>query len=126
MYISGNSIAYQNLTQPNGNVVLQPKGTGSVDVNGATITSLGAPSNSTDAANKSYVDNKVASAPVTTALTTTGLTNSQIATTYLSKIFPSSEHVETTICRAVCTDTGVTTIRVFELLSGTWVYQTTL
>jgi hypothetical protein len=57
------------------------------------------------------------------SLTTTGLTNTQIANTYLSKVFPAVEHQNDTICRVVCTDTGAVTIRQFQLLSGTWTYQ---
>jgi len=54
--INGNEITSTNL---NGNISLNPNGTGSVDVNGATITGVGTPVNSTDAANKAYVDNAV-------------------------------------------------------------------
>lgn len=126
LYVSGDTIAYVNAIQADGDIVLNPKGTGSVNVSGATVIGVGSPVYNTDAANKLYVDNKVKSAPLTTSLVTTGLTNINIASTYLSKIFPSSEHSEATICRAVCTDGAVTDIRVFELLSGTWVYQTTL
>jgi hypothetical protein len=126
LYTSGNTIAFVSGSQPNGDVILAPKGTGSVDVNGAHIINLNQPVNYTDAANKFYVDTAVTSIPLTTSLTTTGLTNPQIATNYLSKIFPFAEHTEQSICRAVCTDGGVTTIRVFKLLSETWVYQSTL
>jgi len=121
--IATNIISYVNPVSGNGNVVLQPKGTGSVDVSSATITSLSTPINSTDAANKDYVDKQIQLASVALSLTTTGLTNSQIAVTYLSKVFPSAEHQQNTICRVVCTDGGAVTVRQFQLLAGTWTYQ---
>lgn len=51
--INGNTISSTNA---NGNITLDPNGSGSVDVSGAKITNLGAPSQSTDAATKGYVD----------------------------------------------------------------------
>lgn len=79
-----------------------------------------------NAANKIYVDNTVRSASVAISLTTTGLANQQIASFYLSKIFPANEHNQNTICRVVCIDNGEITIRQFNLLSGIWIYQMNL
>ena len=121
--IATNIISYVNPVMGNGNVVLKPKGSGSVDVSSATITSLAAPQNLTDATNKEYVDQQIQLASVALSLTTTGLTNSAIAVTYLSKVFPAAEHQQYTICRVVCTDGGAVTIRQFQLLAGTWTYQ---
>jgi trimeric autotransporter adhesin len=50
--IDGNTISTTNL---NGNLVLAPNGTGSVDVNGARISTLADPVNSQDAATRSWV-----------------------------------------------------------------------
>jgi hypothetical protein len=121
--IATNIISFVNPVAGNGNVVLKPKGTGSVDVSSATITSLATPVNSTDATNKDYVDKQIQLASVALSLTTTGLTNTQISNTFLSKVFPSAEHQEYTICRVVCTDGGATTVRQFQLLAGTWTFQ---
>ena len=121
--IATNIISFVNPVAGNGNVVLKPKGTGSVDVSSATITSLANPVNSTDATNKDYVDKQIQLASVALSLTTTGLTNTQISNTFLSKVFPSAEHQEYTICRVVCTDGGATTVRQFQLLAGTWTFQ---
>ena len=121
--ITTNVISYVNPVVGNGNVILRPKGSGSVDVDDSTIINLATPQNLTDAANKDYVDKQIQLASVALSLTTTGLTNTQIANTYLSKVFPAAEHQEYTICRVVCTDTGVVTIRQFQLLSGIWTYQ---
>jgi hypothetical protein len=51
--IDGNSILSSNT---DGNIVLNPNGTGSVDVSNAKITSVAAPTQPQDAANKQYVD----------------------------------------------------------------------
>ena len=51
--IDGNEISS---TDANGNISLNPNGTGTIDVNSARITSLGTPTQGTDAATKDYVD----------------------------------------------------------------------
>ena len=51
--INGNEISTSNA---NGDLSLNPNGTGVVDVNGAKITNVGTPVASTDAATKGYVD----------------------------------------------------------------------
>ena len=51
--IDGNTIS---TTNTNGNLVLDPNGTGTIDVSSARITSLATPTGGTDAANKNYVD----------------------------------------------------------------------
>lgn len=54
--INGNQI---ESTNANGDIVLNPDGTGSVDVSGARITNVAEPTLPTDAATKNYVDNAV-------------------------------------------------------------------
>lgn len=51
--IDGNTITSGDA---NGNIVLDPDGTGTVDVSGARITQVGDPTQATDAVNKQYVD----------------------------------------------------------------------
>lgn len=92
--------------------------TGSVNVN--------TPIDGSNATNKTYVDNTVKSKSLALSLTINGLTNSDIASLYLSKIFPANEHSPNTICRIVCTDNADITIRQFKLLSDTWTYQMNL
>ena len=47
-------------TNDNGNIVLDPNGTGTVDVSNAKITSLATPTANSDAATKQYVDTAIA------------------------------------------------------------------
>lgn len=71
---NGNEISS---TDANGNISLNPNGTGTVDVNGSRITTLAAPFASTDAANKAYVDQVaqgISAKPAVEAATTANLT----------------------------------------------------
>ena len=116
-----NVISYYSTVNVNGNVVIQPKGTGTVDVTNTAagrsrITSVAEPTTNTDAATKYYVDSTVKSYNLSTHLDTTSLTNAQIATNLLTKIFPPSEHLLSTgpnvyaavIARVACYDQGTT------------------
>lgn len=51
--INGNEISSTNA---NGDIILNPNGTGAIDVSGARITGLATPTNSSDAVTKAYVD----------------------------------------------------------------------
>ena len=55
--LDGNTLSSTNT---NGNVVLDPNGTGSVDVSSAKIINVATPTTNNDAANKEYVDSIVA------------------------------------------------------------------
>jgi hypothetical protein len=56
--INGNTISS---TDTNGNIVLDPNGTGTVDVSSAKIVNVATPTNTNDGVNKAYVDTLVAS-----------------------------------------------------------------
>ena len=122
--INQGTISYQNSQQSDGNIILAPKGTGTVSINNKKITELANPQNPNDAVNLSTLTNSIKIAPLAIYLDTSGLTTSQIALIYLSKIYPSSEHVNDTICRAVCNNAGTITVKEYILANGTWVYQT--
>jgi len=122
--VSGNTISYVNVVNPNGDVILDPKGTGSVNVSNSTIINLATPVNTTDATNKDYVDTVVKTIPLAIALTIGARSNTQIAADFLSKIFPSTEHLNTSIVRVFVTDDS--SIRQFALQSGTWTWQANL
>ena len=124
--IANSTISYVNSANSNGNIYLAPKGTGTVDVSSAKITNVATPGAGTDAANKSYVDNSVQGAAVAIGLNVGSLSNDAIASTFLNVMFPVAEHIDGTVCRAACTNTGGTTaIKKYTLSVGTstWVYQ---
>ena len=97
-------------TQTNSNLVLAPNGTGSVDVSSKKITSVATPVTGTDAANKTYVDTSTQTAPQAINLTTTNFTNTQVATNFITKLFPTAEHQNGTIVRVFCIDAGTTEV----------------
>jgi hypothetical protein len=126
--IEDNILYYNNISQANGDVMITPKGTGTVDVSGHRISSLDNPILDTDATNKTYVDVKVRSAPLALSLTVPlGYRNDQIATNYLSIVFDSADHEFNTKANIVVTEVGgPTQIRQFQLLAGVWQWQTNL
>jgi hypothetical protein len=63
-------------TNTNGNLVLNPAGTGSIDASSARIINLGAPSANTDAATKKYVDDEIDALDAATNLDIEGDTGS--------------------------------------------------
>lgn len=67
--INGNTISS---TDTNGNIVLDPNGTGSVNVSSAKITSLATPTADTDASTKKYVDDQFAGGSVVLTLAADG------------------------------------------------------
>lgn len=67
--INGNTISS---TDTNGNIVLDPNGTGTVDISSARITSVAAPTANTDATNKQYVDDAIAALETSSNLDVAG------------------------------------------------------
>lgn len=114
-----NVISYFNTINANGDIVIKPKGTGTVDVTNSLggrsrITTVAEPTTDTDAATKYYVDSTVKNYNLATHLNTSGLSNAQIATNLLTKIFPPAEHLLSTgpnvyapvVARVTCYDQG--------------------
>jgi hypothetical protein len=109
----------------NGDIIIDPKGSGVIRASSSKISDVADPTSAQDATTKNYVDTQFKARSVAISLTTTGLSNAQIASTYLAKLFPNTEWLDGSICRAVCTD-GSTIIKKFLMQSGTWVYQNDL
>jgi hypothetical protein len=70
--INGNEISSTNV---NGDISLNPNGTGTVDVNDSRITSLATPTQASDAATKSYVDSVASGLEVKESVRATTVTN---------------------------------------------------
>ena len=124
--INNSTISYVNISQTNGNIFLLPKGIGTVDVSSKRITSVANPVLPNDAVNLITMTNALKALSVTTTVYTNGMTNAQVASVYLDYLFPISEHADGTICRAVCSDFGIITIRTFNLIAGNWVFQSSI
>lgn len=119
--LNNSTISYVNPSSSNGTITLIPKGTGTVDVSSKKISNLALPDVSTDAANKSYVDSTVSTDTQTVSLTTTNLSNTDIAV-LLGKIFPvPSERLQNTKARVLCYDlstSGPTVVAATAAQSG--------
>jgi hypothetical protein len=123
LFLNNDTISFVNASIPNNDITLQPKGTGTVNVSSKRITNVASPISANDAVNQTYLNTALGSIPLAVGLITTGLTNIQIGTTILAKMFPNSYYQNGTICRVQCSDSS---IRQFTLTSGIWVYGSTL
>lgn len=124
---NNNIISFSNITIANGDIILQPKGTGTVDVSSKRITSVAAPTQGFDATNKAYVDNSVQSKGLGLSINVGALTDAQIASNILSKIYPEVELTVGTVCRVWCIDQSAG--KQFVVTSGSpnyWAYQSSL
>ena len=124
--INNSTIRYLNVAQARGDIILKPKGTGSVDISNAAMINVADPIDNTSAVNLNTLTRVIESTTLVLSLETTGLTDGQIASIYLEKVFPESEHRESTLCRVICRDTGIVTIKLYQLTSGIWLFQTFL
>ena len=77
--IDGNTISSTNT---NGNIVLDPNGTGVINVSSARITSLGTPTQTTDAATKAYVDSQLQGLDVKNSVRVATTANGTLSTAF--------------------------------------------
>jgi hypothetical protein len=125
--VASSTISYVNSGSANGTITLLPKGTGTVDVSSAKITSVATPSSSTDAANKNYVDTTASSQPLGLGnIDCTGLTDAQIASTVINVIYPASERQNGTKCRIYCTISSVVYKKLYTVSAGSWSFTQNL
>lgn len=115
-----------------GNIVLQPRGAGTVDVSDARISSVQSPMSDYDAANALYTNDVAYSTPLGIALNVGAIAYDSsgfatIAANFLNKIFPASERREGTILRAMCTNATPETIFLeYVQTGGVWLYSLTI
>ncbi len=125
--INNSTITYVNAAAVDGTITLLPKGAGTVDVSSKKITNLATPQADTDAANMLYVNETAALVPLAISINigTTLLTDyTTIASNFLNKLYPPLEHGETTVLRAMCTDSTSTTAFIkFVQTGGAWVFD---
>jgi hypothetical protein len=119
--LNNSTISFNNISIPDGNIVLTPKGAGTVDVSSKKITSVATPTDSTDATNKNYVDTTVRSAPLGFSVDIGALTEAQLAAQVLAKIFPLEGYEDDTILRVWCQD--IATGKEYKKIGPVWVYQ---
>ena len=77
--VDGNTIS---TTNTNGNLNLDPNGTGTVDVSSARITSVATPTGGTDAANKNYVDAQLQGLDVKNSVRVATTANGTLSTAF--------------------------------------------
>lgn len=116
--ITSNTVSYINPSISDGDIILVPKGSGTVSVSNAQVSNLANPVNNTDAANLQTVITYVETAPLGLSINATGLSDAQIISTILNKIYPPVEHQDNTICRVWCVDLAAA--KQFTLISGAW------
>lgn len=116
--ITNNIVSYVNPSLSDGNIVLTPKGTGTVDVSTKRITSVGAPESASDAVNLQSLQEHVRAAPLGLSINASGVSDAQIISNILNKIYPPLEHENDTVCRVWGIDT--LSAKEFTVISGAW------
>jgi hypothetical protein len=90
LYLDGNTISS---TDTNGNIVLDPDGTGTVDLSSARISNLADPTDDQDASTKLYTETFVKRRTIPLSLDITGLSDADIALV-LEDIAPAAEYYD--------------------------------
>lgn len=115
---NNSTISYYSAGGGNGDIVLLPQSNGSVNVSSKNIINVKNPSSATDAANLQTVETYVQTAPLGLSINLGTLSDAQIISNIINKIYPASEHQNNAICRIWCIDTA--TAKQFTLVSGAW------
>lgn len=115
---NNNAISYTHPSITNGDVVLIPGGSGTVNVSNKRISNLANPVDPTDGVNYQTLTTAIKTAPLGLSIVAGALTDTQIALTILSKVYPAEYHQDGTKCRVLYTDTGV--VKEFTFTSGAW------
>ena len=121
---NNNTISYVNSSVSNGNIVLEPKNGGTVDVSSKKITNVANPTDAADAVNFSTMDYAVRTYAQSFSINQGALTNSQIANTIVTKMCPIGEHLNDAKVRVWCIDTS--TAKEFTLVGYSWQFTTDL
>ena len=119
--INGDTISFVNVGIADGSIVLTPKGAGTVNVSNKRVTNIASPLDDQDAVNFITLQTNARSVPLGLSVNIGALTELQLASTILVKIFPPSEHEENTFLRVWCID--IATGKEYRLISDSWVYQ---
>jgi hypothetical protein len=88
-------------TPINSSIILNPNGTGTVNVSAKRISNLAEPSGNQDAATKNYTDFTIRGMSLIFSIDTTGLTNSDISN-YLTILAPPDQYRNGTEARLLC------------------------
>lgn len=122
---TGSTISYIHSVNADGDVILAPKGAGSVNVSSKKITNVANPVSNTDAVNKQTLTTAVQTAPLGLSINVGALSDAQIVSKIINNVYPVADHQNGTVCRVWCIDLG-TTVKVFTLTGGTWAFTSNI
>ena len=131
--INNNIISFINVGIADGDIVLLPKGAGSISASNKSIINVMTPiagaevdggSPTTNAANKGYVDTRVRSTPLGFTTNLGSLSEVDLAALILPKIFRPADFETGTYLRVYCPDTlPIPRFLEYQLDGPTWQYQ---
>lgn len=108
-------------TNTNGDIILQPGTTGTVDISSKRITSLSDPVSDNDAVNKVSMDTAIRLKPLGFPLDVTGMSDADIQN-IIEEMYPVSELEENTKCRIYPINLGVGQSHLkFQIINGAWI-----
>jgi len=120
--INGDTISFLNPSVPDGDIKIQPKGAGVVNVGSKRISFVADPVDTADATNKNYVDVSIRRASLGFSVNIGSLTEAQLAGQVLNKVFPPGDHEDDTFLRVYAQDAS--RFLEYKLIGPVWTYQT--